>query len=251
MVRKPKSRLMNQVFQTKTYEMFKFREDNRQVKNRHVSKLTEKMLSKGWIKGSYVVINEKGEIIDGQHRILAAMKANVPINYIVERGAGFDEIRGNNQDKKNWGLSDHISGFVKDNNPNYIILDEFTKKFPDFRVTEALMFLTNSSNAVERSVFESGNFKVKNKEIGEKWASQVIGLKQQFPRGYNKSIFVRAILKLLSKKKEFNFDEFVRKVNLRPSMIHLCGTVEQYIMMIEEIYNYRRRNNEKVNLRFL
>jgi hypothetical protein len=251
MVKKPNSRLMNQVFQTKTYEMFKFREDNRQVKNRHVSKLTEKMLSKGWIKGSYVVINEKGEIIDGQHRILAAMKANVPVNYIVERGAGFDEIRGNNQDKKNWALSDHISGFVKDNNPNYIILDEFLKKFPDFRVTEALMFLTNSSNAVERTVFEGGNFIVKNKDVAEKWATQVTSLKGHFPKGYNKSIFVRAVLKLLSKKKEFNFDEFIRKVNLRPSMIHLCGTVEQYGMMIEEIYNYRRRNNEKVNLRFL
>lgn len=251
MVQKPKPRLLNQVLQTKNYETFRFRDDNRMIRKQHVSKLTEKMLSKGWIKGSYVVINEKGEVIDGQHRILAAMKANVPVSYIVEKGSSFQEIRGLNQDKKNWALSDHIGGFVKDNNPNYVILEEFIKKFPDFRVTECLMFLTNSSNAVHRDVFESGNFKVKNKEVAEKWANYIIGLKELFPKGYNKSIFVRAVLQLLSKKKEFSFEEFLHKVQLRPSMIFLCGTVEQYVGMIEDIYNYRRRNNEKVGLRFL
>lgn len=251
MVQKPKSRLLNHVHQTKNYELFQFRDDNRLIRKQHVSKLTEKMLSKGWIKGSYVVINEKGEVIDGQHRILAARKANVPINYIIEKGSSFQEIRGLNQDKKNWAFSDHIGGFVKDDNPNYIILDEFIKNFPDFRVTECLMFLTNSSNAVNRDIFESGNFKVKNKEVAEKWANYIIELKDYFPRGYNKSIFVRAVLQLLSKKKEFSFEEFLHKVKLRPSMIFLCGTVEQYIGMIEDVYNYRRRNNEKIGLRFL
>jgi len=251
MVQKPKPRLMNQVFQTKNYETFKFRDDNRLIRKRHVSKLTNNMLSKGWIKGSYVVINEKGEVIDGQHRILAAINAKVPITYIVEKGSSFQEIRGLNQDKKNWALSDHISGFVKDNNPNYIILDEFIKKYPDFRPTECLMFLTNSANSVHRDIFETGNFKVKNKEVADKWASQIIRLKEFFPKGYNKSIFVRAVIQLLSKKKEFSFEEFLHKVQLRPGTIFPCGTVQQYVQMIEDIYNYRRRNNEKVNLKFL
>jgi len=80
------------------------------------------------------------------------------------------------------------------------------------------------------------------------WAENLLSLKQYFPKGYNKAIFVRAMVKIFSKKSEFDFNQFLHKVELRPGMIHLCGSVELYIEMIEEIYNYKRR--DKINLRF-
>ena len=46
----------------------------------------------------------------------------------------------------------------------------------------------------------------------------------------------------------FVFDEFLHKVKLRPNKLVPCGTVEQYVEMIEDIYNYKR--GSKVNLRF-
>ena len=95
-----KQKQVNQVFQTKNYGMFKFREDNRILNKTHITKLTEKMVNVGWISGSYVVINEKGEIIDGQHRVKAAINAGVPINYTIERKAGFEQIRSLNQNQK-------------------------------------------------------------------------------------------------------------------------------------------------------
>jgi len=245
-----KQKQVNQVFQTKNYGMFKFREDNRILNKTHITKLTEKMVNVGWISGSYVVINEKGEIIDGQHRVKAAINAGVPINYTIERKAGFEQIRSLNQNQKNWSLADHIHGYVKENNPNYIKLDNFVKEFPEFRVTESLMFLQNNSNPVHRDVFESGQFQVKNIEKGREWAKNIQQLKPFFEKGYNKSIFVRALIKIMSKKPDFKFEEFFHKVQLRPGMIHLCGSVELYTEMIEEIYNYRRRTDEKLNLRF-
>ena len=51
-------------------------------------------------------------------------------------------------------------------------------------------------------------------------------------------------------KPEFKFEEFLHKVKLRPGMIHLCGSVELYLEMIEEIYNHHRRTQDKLNLRF-
>ena len=91
---------VNQVFQTKNYGIFKFRNDNRVVNPTHVKKLSEKMKNIGWIPGSYVVINEKGEIIDGQHRVTAAMSVGVPISYTIERKSNFDTIRSLNQNQK-------------------------------------------------------------------------------------------------------------------------------------------------------
>jgi hypothetical protein len=208
------------------------------------------MKTNGWIPGSYAVINEKGEVIDGQHRIKAAIASGVPISYTIERKAGFEQIRGLNQSQKNWSLADHIHGFVKENNPHYLKLDAFLQEFPDFRVTEALMFLQNSSNPVHRDVFESGEFEVKNADKAIEWAKNIQQLKPFFEKGYNKSIFVRALIKIMSRKPEFKFEEFLHKVQLRPGMIHLCGSLELYTQMIEEIYNYRRRTEDKLNLRF-
>lgn len=241
---------VNSVFQTKDYGMFKFREDNRVLNQNHIKKLSDKMKNVGWIQGSYAVVNEKGEVIDGQHRIKAAMIANVPVNYTVEKKASFDTIRGLNQNQKNWSMYDHIHGYVTENNPHYIRLNNFMERHPDFRITECLMFLQNNALPVDKHIFETGKWESKNVTKADEWASNIESLKPYFEKGFNKSIFVRAMVKLLSKKPEFKFDEFLHKVKLRPGMIHLCGSVELYIEMIEELYNHHRRAQDKLNLRF-
>ena len=80
---------VNEVFQTKNYEMFKFRNDNRSIRQYHVQELVNKMKEKGWIQGSYAVINEKNEVIDGQHRILAARTIGIPVSFTIERKTSF------------------------------------------------------------------------------------------------------------------------------------------------------------------
>ncbi len=54
----------------------------------------------------------------------------------------------------------------------------------------------------------------------------------------------------MEKKPDFKFEEFLHKVKLRPSSIYVCGDKKSYAEMIEDIYNYKRRNDEKLNLRF-
>ena len=238
-----------EVFETKDYSIFKFRKDNREIKDAHVKVIVKKMKERGWLKTSTVVINQNGEVIDGQHRVKAAIQTGVPIRYRIERNAGIDEITQMNTGQKNWSPFDHIHKFVARGNENYIKFDNFIKEFPMFKVTECAMFLNNSFTSVKRDAFEEGRWVVKDFNVGRKWANQILSLKPYFEKGYNKSIFVRSIIKLLStKSKDFDFDQFIHKVKLRPSMIHLCGSVDQYIEMIENIYNYKR--SDKVNLRF-
>jgi hypothetical protein len=109
------------------------------------------------------------------------------------------------------------------------------------------MLCKNSFTSASREEFESGNFKTKDMVVAREWGNNIMSLKPYF-KGYNRSIFVRALVKILSNKPEFNFKKFLHKIQLRPNLIVMCGTVEQYIGMIEEIYNYSSR--EKINLRF-
>jgi len=111
-----------------------------------------------------------------------------------------------------------------------------------------MMLVKNSNSSAERGTFELGNFKVSDMKLAYKWGHNIMKLQQVFD-GYNKSIFVRAIIKVLQKP-QFDFDEFFHKVNLRKGMIHMCGTVDQYVEMIEKIYNFRRPADDKINLRF-
>jgi hypothetical protein len=239
---------VNTVYETKDYDRFKFNPNNREIKQGHVNNLIKSMKERGWLPGSYVIVNRLFEIIDGQHRTLAAIAAKVPLRYAMEKNADDDTMSELNKNQKNWQLSDHLNGFVKKEIESYIKLDEFVKTFPDFKITEAMMFLSNQYKRVDRKTFEGGKFVTKDVKKAHLWAEQTTSLKPYFER-YNSSIFVRALITCMSKPK-FKFEELLHKVKLRPTSLVPCGTVDQYIELIEDTYNYRRNNNEKINLRF-
>ena len=240
-------KVINSIYQTKDYNKFSFHPSNREIKDPHVRQLVKSMREKGWIPGSTIVVNEKGEVIDGQHRLMAAMIVGVSVKYEVSVGAGINEIRELNKNQTNWTKLNHLEGFVKDKNPHYVILNNFMKDFPDFKMTECLMMCKNGFVDVSKSDFENGRFTVKDMNLARTWAGNIKKLKPYFPNGYNKSIFVRSLIKCLTKP-GFVFDEFLHKVKIRPGSIYMCGTVDQYIEMIESIYNYKR--SDKINLRF-
>lgn len=239
---------VGEIFETKDYSIFKFRDDNRVINYNHVKKLAQRMREKGWLSSSVVTINGSGDTIDGQHRVKAAMEAGVPIRYKVTRGAGTDEMTSMNTLQRNWSPFDHIHKWVVRGNKNYMSFDKFAKDYPMFKYTEIAMFLNNSLHSVNRDSFENGLWVVKNEKKGREWADQILQLKPYFEKYYNKAIFVRGMIKIMANKPEFVFEEFLHKVKLRPNMLVACGTIEQYVELIENVYNYKRSG--KINLRF-
>jgi hypothetical protein len=242
-------KVIGQFFETNDYSKFKLHINNRVIKPNHVLKLTKKMKLNGWLKTSMIVVNEKFQIIDGHHRLLAAVESGVPLRYHIVKGATTKDIVELNTTQLKWSPFDHINIHVKKGNKNYINLVNFINDYPQYKITECSMFCRNSFSSVDRTAFEEGRWECKNMATAREWADNILELKPFFP-GYNKSIFVRTMIKIFSNKPEFNFQSFMHKVNLRPGMIHLCGSVELYTQMVEEIYNYRRNNNDKINLRF-
>lgn len=245
-----KNQEYNKVLKTKDYGMFKFRKDNRSIISTHVKELTRSMKERGWVPGSLIIVNEKMDIIDGQHRLVSAQQLGIPVEYLVMKGLGEEEMVGQNVSSRNWTKYDFLDSFVKKNNYNYVVLQRFLNKYPDFNITEMMMFLSNSYTSVDKVQFVNGGFRIRDERIAVQWIESIMKLKPLFEKGYNKSHFVRAIVKLLStKKNEFNIDDFVHKVKLRPGSIFICSNVDQYLLMIENIYNFNRKGG-KVNLRF-
>ena len=239
---------VGEIFETKDYSIFKFRDDNRVIRTNHVKKLANKMRNRGWLPASVVTINGSGDVIDGQHRVKAAIETNTPVRYKVVRGAGVDEMTEMNTLQVNWSPFDHLHKFVVRGVPSYITFDKFVKEFPMFKYTEIAMFLNNNQSTIQRDTFENGQWEVKSVSKAREWANNILQLKEYGEKFFNRAIFVRAMIKVMSNKPEFVFDEFLHKVKLRPMNFKQCGTVDQYVEMIEDIYNYRR--SDKLNLRF-
>ena len=62
-----------------------------------------------------------------------------------------------------------------------------------------------------------------------------------------RSAFIYTMMSLF-KNPNFEFTEFLQKLKIQPTALQDCTNVTNYKVLIEEIYNYRRR--EKVNLRY-
>jgi hypothetical protein len=237
---------VNKVFRTKDYSIFNVHRMNRTIIPTHVRTMKRLISENGWERGSYIIIDKKGNVIDGQHRLMAAMELGSEVDYIIEKSATIGSMSKLNQGQKGWNIITHLEHNVKLGHQDYILLDRFMKNFPQLRPTECTMLVKNNNSSAERGSFERGDFKVSDMKVAYKWGHQIMKLRYIFD-GYNKSIFVRAMIKVLQRP-NFSFDEFLHKVNLRKSMIHMCGTVDDYVEMIERIYNYKRKDKE--NLRF-
>lgn len=90
------------VYKTSDYTIFSFMEDNRVVNADIVRKIKEKIQEFGWIREP-ILVNEKLQIIDGQHRFTALKELGFPVEFIIDEGIGVKECRAINEDNGTHG----------------------------------------------------------------------------------------------------------------------------------------------------
>ena len=233
----------NQVYTTKDYMLFKHIEGNRNKNLLHINRL-KKSIEKNYLF-TVVIVNEKYEIIDGQHRFDVIKELNLPLNYIVCEGYGLNEVHILNQNSKTWTSDDYLDGYCKLGYPDYIKYREFKESY-GIGHYETMWLLNGSQLHKPTEVFFSGKFKVKKYDDACKKVEKIM-LVSTYYDGWKRRSFFLALLQLL-KNKNFEYTEFLQKLKLQPTSLVDCSTSNQYLTLIEEIYNYRRRN--KVNLRY-
>ena len=252
---------VNQVHRTNDYSKFKNLLGNRNVNMLHLQRLINSMKKEYLF--SPILVNEKYEIIDGQHRYNAAKTLELPINFIIIKDYGLQEVQTLNTNNKNWNKKDYLEAYCDLGNENYIKLKKFMGMFPDFSlsVCECLIIGTSANGGVNngkvekcnngkvigrQKLFENGLLKIDNLFNGIIRAKEVLKYKPYYD-GYNRLVFVKTIVSLL-KNDNFNNDEMIHKIQLNQSMLVHCISVTQYKQMLEDIYNYKRR--KKVSIRY-
>lgn len=230
-----------QVKETKNYEMFTSLLGNRIMNELHLNRLTKSMEEELLV--SPIIVNEKNQVIDGQHRLKVSKILGLPVRYIVCEGYGLSEVQRLNQNSKDWKMIDFISGYAQLGNKEYQYLMKFHED-SGLTITTCVTLLSNSGSATND--IRNGVWVAKHKK-----RANTIYEWLQILRPYYASIerkgFVMALMHMY-KREEFNFSQFVSKVSIQPTALVDCVRTEEYITLFESIYNYKSRN--KVNLRY-
>jgi hypothetical protein len=236
-----------QVHTTKDYSLFRTLNGNRDVNQLHLTRLKES-IKKNHLT-TIIMVNDKFEIIDGQHRYLISQELNLPINYIISKNYGLNEVQILNANMKNWQTMDYVNGYCDLGYKDYIIYRDFVEEY-SLNNQVAILILSGEQfggNDVSiTSKFKEGLFKVNNINNSIKIVEKLQMIKPYYD-GCMRRSFVIAMLGMF-KNQNFEFTEFIAKLKQQPTTLQDCTNTTQYRSLIEEIYNYRRR--EKVNLRY-
>jgi len=254
-------KVINQVYTTTDYSVFKNLQGNRNVNKLHVRRLRESFKNAYLL--SPIIVNENYEIIDGQHRYAAAKELQKPINYIVCTEYGLKEVQILNTNMKNWSKTDYLNAYCDLGYPEYLKFRNFMQRFKglDIKASEAL--LTNRATGTRKRsskdfkdlnkqgsyairYFEEGDLKIHDYYLAIENAEKIMMIKPYYD-GFNRAIFVFAMIGMF-KHQNYNHSQFIKKLSANPTSLQHCSNVTQYKLLIEDIYNYRSR--EKVSLRF-
>jgi hypothetical protein len=237
---------LRQVHTTTDYGRFTSIDGNRNLNLLHLQRL-KKSIQENYLF-TIIIVNEKFEIIDGQHRFEAVKVFGLPLHYIICEGYGLEQVQILNANSKTWNADDYLEGYVKLGKSDYMRYKQFKDKY-DFPHKCCMSLLRGHTADASGSLvkqFYNGKFQIGSYKRAVEIAEAIL-LIAPFYEGYKRICFIMAMTQVLNKA-QFELTEFIAKLRTQPSVLFDCQTTAQYVSLIEEIYNYRRR--DKVNLRY-
>lgn len=230
------------VYKTFDYSLFKTIKGNRDIKTPHLKGLEASIKEKYLF--TIIIVNENFEIIDGQHRFEIISKLNLPVYYIIREGYGMGEVIRFNTESKVWNADDYLKTYCDQGNSNYKLYYKFKEKYKLGHNEVKTLLGLNFRNTVTTRLFKEGKFVTANYNRAVEMTEKIFSLAPYYS-GYKRRSFIYAMFSLF-KNPLFNFNEFFKKVKMLPDSLVDCTNTMNYIILINEIYNYK--NQVKVNL---
>lgn len=244
------------VFKTNNIDQFKSIEGNRAINKEsgYIKSLAESISEIGIV--SPIIVNENNETIDGQRRITAVKKYQLPdqLRYIRMRGANIKTVGDMNRLQIPWTYKDWLHKYVAIGNPEYIKYDEFETKYSKLMKSRSLrsLFMHNKIESFNSFIWESGNFKI-NYENLDKVISFLTYLGKVNTIGDKDNIFAKnrnfqkALYEIYSKD-SFNETKLFNKIKLNFDRINIRTEYPEYKKILDSIYTVKHRESKNVEV---
>jgi len=233
---------------TTNYDAFTSVLGNRPVNPGHVKKLVRSYSlnkNKDLYLSRPVLVNEKYEVIDGQHRIAAFKILGLAVPYVIVADTGVELVREINSAQEDWKLINYIESFIKEGNEHYIELMDFSSKhdLPPL-LAARLLGETKWATSVSR-MLKSGAFQIKNLPQAEEVVAAISSFRPHTVRQiWRSTLLVEQVKKLISLG--IDWERMENKLQTCPDRIVFCDRAGDYLHVLETIYNYDIARGTKV-----
>lgn len=241
-----------EVRKTANHEMFKKLGGNRTVEEIRVKKIIQSIKKVGYIP-SPIIVNENYEVIDGQGRLEATKRLNLPIYYMVVEGIGIDECIAMNINQTNWRIIDYIQSHADTGNVSYVYLLQLVKTYEKVFQNKVIFYVTTglAVESVNNSI-KDGRFvcTVQDFNRAQKILSWLKGFKPSIDRVGGHTEFYYMALAFCSGDEEVDNERLFNKITaLRANLIPV-STMLQALEQIEDIYNTRARQKVYISTNY-
>lgn len=230
---------------TKNYDQFKSITSNRELDELHVKRLMASIEKNNLLELNPIIVNENMEIIDGQHRLEAARRLNVPVFYNTG-DVSEEDISTLNSVSKRWSAMDYINYYTIKKRPGFDKLSHFISEHPHLNVSTILRLIAGEFETTKLKL-EAGQVDVRNYDRALEIAKAATKLYNTFDFANDRG-FICA-LKVCWFHPDFDFEHFQRKLNDGLSRRFVkCRRQREYLEMIQEIYNYNMMSKNHIKL---
>ena len=228
-----------QVFESTDYNKFKLIKGNRTLHKTKYLQLLKSMEQE--VLDIPIAVNEKMEIIDGQHRFHSRRELGLPILYYVCEGYGIEQVKRANLVSSNWTKEDYLNLHVTDGLENY---EEFEEILLDsgLNVTDLIkVYAKAQDKSSEQVSYEFENGTLSNENIN-KVKDFIEALKDfEFFKFFRKKQFVAAMIKLFFDPR-YDHKKMKKKLSSRSTVLEGIGsniTRDEYLSKLtNSIYSF-------------
>lgn len=233
--------------ETQNYDQFSTVMSNREVDMKHVKRLAKSITKKNLLRLNPIIVNEKFDIIDGQHRLEAARALNLPVYYIIDAGVHKDDISSLNTNTKSWNLMDYINFYTVEKTPGFDVISKFLSEFSFIHPSAAVQMMSGaaSSGSVSGSI-RQGKVDVTNEKMARDLAKLIQRLGNYSTLAFETK-FISAVI-IVSNHELFDAERLFSQVEKQPRSLVRCPTKQEYVKMLLEIYNYQMHDKNRIKL---
>jgi hypothetical protein len=242
-----------QIHSTADLSVFKILDGNRNINLANVERLVKSIEENGFLQMP-IIVNENYEVIDGQHRLMAARKLNSIIYYHKVNNYDLKTAIVLNRNQSNWSISDYIKSYCDLGFKDYIILQQFYEANKDFSlmICAELTTLGNQWDIYSRGNLERGDLIRKGhyKFDPNNKAEYIFNAARKIKVAIPDVMIVAYIrtLKICLDNPDFNLNQFVKKATTYPDQHRRSSTMSVILANIEHIYNFRNQGKTRIIL---
>lgn len=232
---------------TRDYRQFSLAKENRPIdvlkfKPQH-SRLKASMSKHGFLPAFPLMVRNVGGrlvIIDGQHRFTFAREFGLEVFYvIVDQEVSISEI---NQAQAGWTPRDYAASFAAQGKADYRTGIAFCEQYGIPIGTGFGMLAGTITFGNVQARFSDGTYRITSADLANRVASIYKQLCEI--RKGSKNVYLLNALWACCHVPYFDESRILGTAEKRPDMVHKAGTLDGYLSMLEEIYNFKRHIRE-------